>query len=200
MKSSQPPALATWLLEHLVAEGKNEVLAGDLLEEFGRQGSTARYWRQVLAAIMVSFLQELRVRWTAILVAIVCSSAVPWQHLWFSRQFQSLFQFGIRLPWPLSLISQIVFLTLFNAAMLVIVLSMYLAVTRNSNPRRFSQALLVALPVLALGNTSLIFGSTLHQHFFVRVLEHLPLFFGLLISMWIAVPSAAGVKSKRIPA
>ena len=200
MKSSQPPALATWLLEHLVAEGKSEVLAGDLLEEFGRQGSTARYWRQVLAAIMVSFLQELRVRWTAILFAIVCSSAVPWQHLWSSRQFQSLFQFGIRLPWPLSLISQIAFLTLFNAATLVIVLSVYLAVMRNSNPGRLSQALLVALPVLALGNTGLIFSSTLHQHFFVRVLVHLPLFFGLLISMWIAVPSAAGVESQRIPA
>ena len=190
MKSSQPPAPATWLLEHLVPEGKNEVLAGDLLEAFGQQGSAAWYWRQVLAAIMVGFLQELRLRWVAILFAIVCSSAVPWLHIWFTPQFQSLFYFGIRLAWPLSLISQIAFFTLFNAVMLVIALSVYLAVMRNFNPRRFSQALLVALPVLALGSAGFLCGLASPLPNFVKVIlaVRLPLFFGLLISMWMTVP------------
>ena len=44
MKASRPPVLASWLLKHLVP---NEILAGDLLEEFGERGS-AWYWRQVL--------------------------------------------------------------------------------------------------------------------------------------------------------
>lgn len=48
MKSSQPPALATWLLDHLVPGGMSDALAGDLLEQFGQQRS-AWYWRQVLA-------------------------------------------------------------------------------------------------------------------------------------------------------
>jgi hypothetical protein len=34
MKPSEPPALASWLLEHLALGKKNEALAGDLLEEF----------------------------------------------------------------------------------------------------------------------------------------------------------------------
>src|SRR5271156_1050363 len=112
MKSSHPPALASWLLEHLVPEGKNEVLAGDLLEEFGQRGSSSWYWRQVLAAIIVGFLQEIRVRWTAVLFAIVFSIVVPWRYI--APKLQSLFFIGIRLPWPLSLISQMGFLALFD--------------------------------------------------------------------------------------
>lgn len=59
MKSPRPPALATWLLEHLLREKERETLTGDLLETFWQHGS-AWYWRQVLAAIMVGFLQEVR--------------------------------------------------------------------------------------------------------------------------------------------
>jgi hypothetical protein len=202
MKSSQPPALATWLLDHLMPGGMNEVLAGDLLEEFGQQRSAAWYWRQVLAAIMVGFLQELRVRSIAILFAIVCSSVVPWRHIWITPQFKSLSHFGMRLPWPLSLVSQIALLTLFNAVMLVIAFGAYLAVTRSFNLHRFSQALLVALPVLALASTGIMFGAASPLPVFAKLdlAARLPLFLGLLISIWIAAPSAARVDSKRIPA
>lgn len=41
MKSSPPPALATLLLKRLGPEDKNEILAGDLQEEFGQKGSAA---------------------------------------------------------------------------------------------------------------------------------------------------------------
>ncbi len=41
MNASKPPALATWMLEHLLWGGRNEALAGDLLEEFQRRGSSA---------------------------------------------------------------------------------------------------------------------------------------------------------------
>lgn len=53
MKSSQPPALATWLIEHLIPGSRNEALAGDLLEQFGQGRSALWYWRQVLVAILV---------------------------------------------------------------------------------------------------------------------------------------------------
>jgi len=42
MKSSQSPALATWLLDHLVPGGISEVLVGDLLEQFGQHRSVAK--------------------------------------------------------------------------------------------------------------------------------------------------------------
>jgi hypothetical protein len=66
MKPSDPPELATWLLEHFVLGNKNEALAGDLLEEFRQRRSVAWYWRQVLGAILVGFLSELRAQWLAV--------------------------------------------------------------------------------------------------------------------------------------
>ena len=66
MKSSQPPSLATWLLEHLVPRGGNEALAGDLLEDYSQGRPASWYWRQVLVAIMLGFSKELRTRWIGI--------------------------------------------------------------------------------------------------------------------------------------
>jgi hypothetical protein len=202
MKSSQPPALATWLLDHLVPGGMSDALAGDLLEQFGQQRSAAWYWRQVLVAILVSFLRELRVRSIAILLAIAYTSVVPWRHIWMTPQFKSLSHFGFRLPWPLSLTYQIALLTLLNAIMLVISFRVYLAVTRSFNRRRFSQALFVALPLLTLASTGLMFGMALPLPLFLKLdlAARLPLFLALLIPMWIGAPSAACVDSKRIPA
>jgi len=65
MKVSQPPASASWLLEHLVLGEKNEALAGDLLEEFQRRRSVAWYWRQVLGAIFAGFANEMRAEWSS---------------------------------------------------------------------------------------------------------------------------------------
>lgn len=202
MKSSQPPALATWLLDHLVPGGMSEALAGDLLEQFGQQRSAAWYWRQVLAAIIVSFLRELRVRSISILLAIACSSVVPWRHIWITPQFKAISSFGFRLPWPLSLTYQIALLTLLNAIMLVIAFGVYLAVTRSFNRSRFSQALLVALPMLAIASTGLMFGMALPLPLFLKLdlAARLPLFLALLISIRIGAPNAPCVYSKRIPA
>jgi hypothetical protein len=47
-----PPAMATWILKHLVMGDRNEALEGDLLEEFQRRRSASWYWRQVLGAIL----------------------------------------------------------------------------------------------------------------------------------------------------
>ena len=52
MKSSQPPAFATWLLKHLCSGQYTDALAGDLVEEYRRGRSESWYWRQVLVAIV----------------------------------------------------------------------------------------------------------------------------------------------------
>jgi hypothetical protein len=66
MTPSKPPALATWMLEHLLWGGRNEALAGDLLEEFRRRRSVAWYWRQVMGAIFASFSNEVRADWVMV--------------------------------------------------------------------------------------------------------------------------------------
>ena len=58
MRSSHPPVVATWLLERLRSDQENESLIGDLMEDYGRGRSNAWYWRQVLAAIVVSSCDE----------------------------------------------------------------------------------------------------------------------------------------------
>jgi hypothetical protein len=78
MKSSVPPALATWLLEHIRFSNTDDALAGDLLEEFNQRRSAAWYWRQVLVAILVGFGKELRIHWVlairATMIGLVVST------------------------------------------------------------------------------------------------------------------------------
>ena len=58
MRSSQPPIVATWVLTHFGS--MNEVLVGDLIEEYGRGRTVAWYWRQVIVAILVGCGNEIR--------------------------------------------------------------------------------------------------------------------------------------------
>jgi hypothetical protein len=59
MNLSQPPIVATWLLQHFRSGRRNDSLTGDLIEEYRRGRSRAWYWRQVLMAIVISFSAEI---------------------------------------------------------------------------------------------------------------------------------------------
>jgi hypothetical protein len=202
MKSSEPPPLATWLLERLVLGEKNEALTGDLLEDFQRRGSVAWYWRQVFMAILVGCYKELRKRWGGIVFAIICTCAIPWRQIWLNVEFESLLHLGLKLAWPWSLIYQIGFFTLLDAVALVAALCVYLGVTRSFNLRRFLKGLLEALLVLSLGNTVLPFLWAMQpsRFFFYYVVWRLPLFFGLVLAIWAARPSTATAEATRRPA
>jgi hypothetical protein len=58
MTSNQPPRIAAWLLRHFGCGPNNDVVIGDLEERYSRGRSPLWYWRQVLAAMLVSFIQE----------------------------------------------------------------------------------------------------------------------------------------------
>jgi hypothetical protein len=91
MKPSKPPALAVWMLEHLLLGGRNEALAGDLLEEFQRRSSVAWYWRQVLGAIMASVAGELRQHWRLLSLEAVLVWVWTYYSLLFLRFAQERF-------------------------------------------------------------------------------------------------------------
>jgi hypothetical protein len=64
MRSGQPPAVATWLLERFCADPG---LAGDLIEEYAERGSPRWYWKQAIVAVSVySTSQILDHKWLAI--------------------------------------------------------------------------------------------------------------------------------------
>src|SRR5436190_3971374 len=60
MTSKQPPRIATWMLKHFGSGSNNEILLGDLAEQYQQSGRAMWYWRQAMKAIPVSFFREIR--------------------------------------------------------------------------------------------------------------------------------------------
>ena len=58
MRTSRPPVVATWLLEHFRSGSRNDCITGDLMEAYQRGCSRGWYWKQMFAAIIVSYCQE----------------------------------------------------------------------------------------------------------------------------------------------
>ncbi|WP_263350706.1 hypothetical protein [Acidicapsa acidisoli] len=77
MRAACPPAVATWLLDHLCAE-RNEALAGDLVEEYFGGRSAGWYWRQVMAAIAIGGAQRVRTAWPEVMFAAFWTAVSPW--------------------------------------------------------------------------------------------------------------------------
>jgi hypothetical protein len=60
MNMSAPPKLALYLLDRFGPRYHREALAGDLIEQFQRNGSAAWVWREVLWAVLVARLQVIQ--------------------------------------------------------------------------------------------------------------------------------------------
>jgi len=86
MSTSQPPRLASWLLQHLASSPQRDSLAGDLIERYHDGHSAAWYWRQVVGAILAGVTRDVRdhkllaIRAVAIgwLLAVLFSFPVNW--------------------------------------------------------------------------------------------------------------------------
>ena len=77
MKRTEPPSLATWILEHLTSGDRDEAIAGDLLEVFRGGRSNGWYWRQVATACAVSWFTSLRARLSLLIFACAWSMLAP---------------------------------------------------------------------------------------------------------------------------
>ena len=71
MKQTNPPSLATKLLESLVPQRTSEALLGDLIEQYEGGRSRTWYWQQVILALVISAGREGRIRKLQAVRAIV---------------------------------------------------------------------------------------------------------------------------------
>jgi hypothetical protein len=86
MTVTDPPRLATWLLQRFSWGPRGESLVGDLLEQYQQKRSSVWYWRQVVTAMVASTTSEvaahklLAVRAVAVgaLASVLFSVPVHW--------------------------------------------------------------------------------------------------------------------------
>ncbi|HXI38380.1 MAG TPA: hypothetical protein VNH83_00305 [Bryobacteraceae bacterium] len=99
-RESNPPKAAIWLLRHVRPGSHNQALTGDLVEKF-RQGRSHRwFWKQVLIAIAVGVLGEVRQHWPQFTYAIA-GGALP-AFLWKSVEDAPRILHWSAVPWPWS--------------------------------------------------------------------------------------------------
>ncbi|HEX4001467.1 MAG TPA: hypothetical protein VHX36_02390 [Candidatus Acidoferrales bacterium] len=105
MKSSKPPALATWLVEHAAPGKRNEALAGDLFEQFAQGRTSLWYWRQALGATLLAYAKEWRVFAWASAVTLLLAVEIAHSHYWTLSGARDLFGFGASRHWFLAFLS-----------------------------------------------------------------------------------------------
>jgi len=192
MTPSKPPAMAAWLLEHLLPGDESDALVGDLLEAFSQRRSTVWYWRQVLIAIMVGFSKELRSQWVAVGCSVVWAVAVymSWPHIKLSPPFQALLGWGVVHDWPQSLVYVTAIYLATEIAFVWAGISVYLVIIRSFELRSYARGLFVGSLIVVIQQACGIFFagrvSMQRGHLPFVVLSLLNLFFALLLSMWTA--------------
>jgi hypothetical protein len=77
MRRTEPPPIATWVLEHCAVGDRNDALAGDLREGYSSGLPVGWYWRQVFAACAVSWTECLRLRTPWLIFALLWSVLAP---------------------------------------------------------------------------------------------------------------------------
>jgi hypothetical protein len=125
MKRREPPPLAKWMLRHLTAGDRDEALDGDLLEVFRLGRSNVWYWRQIIAACVISWWSNVYARGPALIFALLWSMLSP---VWYStlnaieasHNFDKAWEFLGPLWLPVALIGWIAIHAVFLWAALVI--------------------------------------------------------------------------------
>jgi hypothetical protein len=109
MNRTNPPRIATWMMEHLAPADSDEAIAGDLLEHFRAGRSSVWYWRQAITAIAVEWGRSAWRRRAPLLFAAMWSLLSPAWELFFANYSRHRPLIGAiwRLPFPLSTITDL---------------------------------------------------------------------------------------------
>jgi hypothetical protein len=185
MRSSIPPVPATWLVEHLVPKPRNEALAGDLLEQFAQGRSVTWYWRQVLVAILTGFLKEWRILAWAVVVTVCWAFPLHYGH--FGNKILGQYAAGLETHrhWFLPLIyatarfTWLAFGPIGFASVIYWVMTADLTMTRKALPW-----LSLSKGYIAVAVSTFLLLAFLPPGFVENTVGLLPVFFGMLVSMW----------------
>lgn len=187
--SPEPPRMATWLLEQFSPVLENAPLAGDLIEAFKQGRSASWYWRQVFWSLLVALPNLLRKKWGCLAYAVSWGGFIS--AAWISMLpihgrgsalplVFTLLAKGWGIEWPWSMVYQIAFVTAFEAMIVAFALGAYLAFFRIWKPRKFLQALILVIAVLAISNVAILGIPDWW------VVLSIPSMIALLLSMWTA--------------
>ena len=154
MRRTEPPSIATWMLEHLPPGRSNDALAGDLLEGFRCGRSRGWYWRQVFSAIAIRCSREIHNHGNVMLFAALWSLLAPaW--LLLIGNTEERFNFSERIwqmDWPWSTVCDVGLLlaanVLFIWAGILLYLIPHLLVAKNLRIRPLLKGVVASLPVL----------------------------------------------------
>jgi len=189
VNSPEPPRMATWLLEQFSPVLENAPLAGDLIEAFKQGRSASWYWRQVFWSLLVALPKLLRKKWGCLAYAVSWGGLIS--AAWISMLpihgrgsalplVFALLAKGWGIEWPWSMMYQIAFVTAFEAMIVAFALGAYLAFFRIWKPRKFLQALILVISVLAISNVAILGIPDWW------VVLSIPSMVALLLSMWTA--------------
>lgn len=216
MKKSKPPALATWLLEHLALGSDNDALAGDLLEEFGSRRSAGWYWRQVLMAIFVGFSEELGRQWRAAAFALAWTvvSVSALTLLYQTYQARHMLGFAVRHDWPQSIILAMGLEISPQFLLWWLGLALYLLTMRSFTMARFARGVIISVfCMLLLVGTYLLGWGTVMRHIAatlprhtttwiefetIRLFSLTPAFLALLLCLCATLPSIGMKQGERL--
>lgn len=172
---------------------------------------------QVLIAVIVGIANELNILWVAAGLTAVWISALAASRRELiyilgslrSRSLQAAFNWrsqstigiwrGATIARPVSVLVGIAFVTVIVAAALLVSLIIYLSVRRCLRPRRIAQGLLGGLATFSVG---WIGGAVLPIHrahgFRGYLVLSMPLFFSLLVSLWVVRPTTKIIRATTI--
>jgi hypothetical protein len=208
MNRMGPPPLATWLLEHLAPAGRDEALAGDLLEDFRSGQSSGWSRRQVLSVFALAWLDILRARFPLLLFALLWSALAPaWTVLVDRIAASPQIAETLRMHWPLSLVWWSGLNTAFLWAGMALYLAAHAKLKKTLLTRRVGRSLLLApalfLPAYAitavLGNLLWFPGFAIHWRTLAPLAEivdlrmwadvsRIPFLVALAGGLWCAIP------------
>jgi hypothetical protein len=200
MRPENPPAVATWILEHLTFGGKNDSLAGDLLEEFRRGRPASWYWRQVWVATARGIIKEVSNHWLAIVFAALWTVPQAAFVVYFAvPAVEKLLPFTAHIEWLNSAVCVLLVWkgleVAFPWAGLILYILLHSLMTPSHNFRTIVRSLWISpLVYVAASAGELALQLALHNLTLVilgaYMIWRLPAFLSVLIGLWVALPGS----------